>query len=146
MSIDFEKVLKEKLHEDAFAFITSSEKEFADWIERVRWQAKRCDELAWELKRIKEKQEQGLLIELDSKDELIEVLAKLVLNSEFGRCYMCTNGMKNITLDGENNGCDGNCKQEEFTVDDLLKKIVAELKRNKARSEAEEALAKMKGE
>ena len=61
MSIDFEKVLKEKLHEDAFAFITSSEKEFADWIERVRWQSKRCDELAWELKRIKDKEEQGLL-------------------------------------------------------------------------------------
>lgn len=64
MSIDFEKVLKEKLHEDAFAFITSSEKEFADWVERVRWQAKRCDELFRELKQFKDKREQGLLLEL----------------------------------------------------------------------------------
>ena len=71
--------------------------------------------------------EQGLLLCLPCKDELINVLAKLVLNSNFGMCYMCTNSMKNVTLDGVNNGCDGNCKHEEFTTDDLIKKIIKEM-------------------
>lgn len=72
-------------------------------------------------------EEQGLLLRLDSKEKLIEVLATKLFNSEFGRCYMCTNLMKNITLDGVNNGCDGMCSNEEFTVDDFLKKIVEEI-------------------
>lgn len=90
-------------------------------------------------------EEQGLLLRLDSKDKLIEVLATKLLHSEFGYCYMCTNPMKNITLDGVNNGCDGCCNtSEEFTVDDFLKKIVEEMQR---KEEAEQKLASMqKGE
>ena len=72
-------------------------------------------------------EEQGLLLRLPCKDELINILAKLVLNSEFGRCYLCSNPMKNITLDGVNNGCDGGCKYKESTTDDLLKKIIKEM-------------------
>lgn len=95
-------------------------------------------------------EEQGLLLRLDSKDELINVLANKLFKSEFGRCYMCTNIMKNITLDGINNGCDGECNtSEEFTVEDFLKKIIAEMeykKKKVVREEAEQALEKMKGE
>lgn len=89
-------------------------------------------------------EEQGLLLRLDSKDELIEVLAEKLLNSDFGRCYMCRNSMKNITLDGVNNGCDGMCNNEEVTVDDFLKKIVSEIEDKKRK--AEQTLAGMKGE
>ena len=85
-------------------------------------------------------EEQGLLTRLDSKDKLIEVLATKLLHSEFGICYMCKNPIKNITLDGVNNGCDGNCDTSvELTVDNLLKKIVRELECKKA----EQALKQM---
>ena len=88
-------------------------------------------------------EEQGLLLRLDFKDELIEVLARKLLNEQFGACYMCKNPMKNITLDGVNNGCDGSCNlSEEHTVDDFLKKIVVELDYRK-RKEAEQALKQM---
>lgn len=77
-------------------------------------------------------EEQGLFLSLDSKDELIEVLASKLLNEQFGVCYMCKNPMKNITLDGVHNGCDGGCNlSEEHTVDDFIKKIVGELEYNK---------------
>lgn len=79
-------------------------------------------------------EEQGLLLSLDSKDELIEVLASKLLNEQFGTCYMCKNPMKNITLDGVNNGCDGGCNlSEEYTVEDFIKKIVGEMERKKQR-------------
>lgn len=85
-----------------------------------------------EYKEYKRLEEQGLLLRLDSKDELIEVLASKLLNEQFGACYMCKNPMKNITLDGVHNGCDGECNlSEEHTVDDFIKKIVGELERNK---------------
>ncbi len=48
--LDYEKILQENLTEGAFAMITGSEKDFADWIKRVKYQAKRCDELFRELK------------------------------------------------------------------------------------------------
>lgn len=84
-------------------------------------------------------EEQGLLLRLDSKDELVEILATKLFNSEFGVCYMCTNPMKNVTLDGVNNGCNGECNtSEEFTVDDFLKKIVSEIEYRR-----EKALADM---
>lgn len=84
------------------------------------------------LKAYEDAEEQGLLLRLDSKDELIEVLASKLLNEQFGACYMCKNPMKNITLDGIHNGCDGECNlSEEHTVDDFIKKIVGELERNK---------------
>ena len=88
-------------------------------------------------------EEQGLLLRLDSKDELIEVLASKLLNEQFGACYMCKNPMKNVTLDGIHNGCDGNCNlSEENTVDDFIKKIVRELEYTKQK-EAEQALKQM---
>ncbi len=67
MSIDYEKVLRENLSEGAFPIITSNEKEFADWIRRVRWQSKRCDEMYYELKGYKDAEEQGLLLRLPCK-------------------------------------------------------------------------------
>lgn len=73
--------------------------------------------------------------EYDSKDLLIEALATKLLQTDFGACYMCTNPMKNVTLDGVNNGCDGMCNMsEKFTVNDLLKKVTAELDRKAAMS------------
>ena len=90
----------------------------------------RLDEAIEKLKAYEDAEEQGLLLRLDSKDKLIEVLATKLLNTEFGYCYMCTNPMKNITLDGANNGCDGQCNTlEKFTVDDFLKKIIEEMQR-----------------
>lgn len=84
------------------------------------------------LREYEDAEEQGKILRLDSKDELIEVLASKLLNEQFGVCYMCKNSMKNITLDGVNNGCDGGCNlSEEHTVDDFLKKIVGELERKK---------------
>lgn len=67
MGIDYEKVLRENLSEGAFPIITSNEKEFADWIQRVRWQSKRCDEMYDELKRYKDAEEQGLFLRLPCK-------------------------------------------------------------------------------
>jgi len=64
--------------------------------------------------------------------ELINAMAEQLLKSEFGRCYLCTNPMKNITLDGENNGCDGNCSADkQFTPDDLVNKVIQEISRRK---------------
>ena len=69
-----------------------------------------------------------VVAELETKDELIKVLSTKLLQTEFGICYMCKNPMKNITLDGTNNGCDGQCNTlEKYTVDDFLKKIIFEL-------------------
>lgn len=93
----------------------------------------------FKLKEYEEAEKQGVLLKVDSKDELIEVLATKLLHSEFGRCYMCKNPMKNITLDGVNNGCDGQCSNEETTVDDFLKKIVSEIEYKK-----KQALKQMK--
>ena len=44
MEIDFSKVLHEKLGDD-FNTIITSEKEFGDWIDRLRWHVQKCDEL-----------------------------------------------------------------------------------------------------
>ena len=88
-------------------------------------------------------EEQGLLLRLPldmDRSDLIYILLDRLLRTEFGGCYMCKNPMKNITLDGVNNGCDGNCSvSEDVTTDDLLTKILREL-------QTEEALQKMKGE
>lgn len=63
---------------------------------------------------------------------LTEVIAEQLLKTDWGHCYMCTNPMKNITLDGVNNGCDGNCRDDDnFNADDLIKKIIIELNRSK---------------
>ena len=53
MSVDFEKVLKEKLSEETFSIISSSEKEFGDWLDRLKRDAERCGELYRELESMK---------------------------------------------------------------------------------------------
>ena len=106
------------------------------------WEHRQVAEWLEQLKEYRDAEEQGLLLWLDSKDELIEVLATKLLYSEFGRCYMCRNSAKNITLDGVNNGCDGMCINKEDTVNDFLKKIVSEIEYKKLK--AEQSLAKMK--
>lgn len=53
MSVDFEKVLKEKLSEETFSIISSSEKEFGDWLDRLKWHVVRCRELYMELESMK---------------------------------------------------------------------------------------------
>lgn len=79
---------------------------------------------------LEDAEEQGLLLRLDEKDNLITILATKLLDSEFGHCYMCKNNMKNITLDGVNNGCDGMCNSDEkATVKEFLEKIIAEINR-----------------
>lgn len=63
---------------------------------------------------------------------LTDVLAELLLKTDWGHCYMCTNPMKNITLDGVNNGCDGECHNyDNFTADDLIKKVITEMEKVK---------------
>ena len=90
-------------------------------------------------------EEQGLLLRLpigQDRSDLIYILARLLMHTEFGKCYLCTNPMKNITLDEKNNGCDGNCRvDEKFDEDDLIKKIIKELQ---TKEEAEQALSIMK--
>lgn len=62
------------------------------------------------------------------KNDLINILATQLLKTDWGHCYMCTNPMKNITLDGVNNGCDGECRSDDdFGVDDLLAKIMNDI-------------------
>ena len=53
MSVDFEKVLKGKLSEETFNIISSSEKEFEDWLDRLKRDAERCGELYRELESVK---------------------------------------------------------------------------------------------
>ena len=53
MNVDFEKVLKEKLSEETFSIISSSEKEFGDWLDRLKWHVVRCRELYMELESMK---------------------------------------------------------------------------------------------
>lgn len=58
------------------------------------------------------------------------VLLNIISKTEFGRCYMCGNVMKNITIDGVNNGCDGACGNEEkYEESELLNKIENEIRR-----------------
>ena len=61
------------------------------WIESLKENSK----LKTEIEQLK--------AELEQSVKLQNVLLKLVLGSEFARCYMCDNSMKNITLDGKNN-------------------------------------------
>lgn len=53
MNVDFEKVLKEKLSEETFSIISSSEKEFGDWLDRLKRNAERCGGLYRELESMK---------------------------------------------------------------------------------------------
>ena len=59
---------------------------------------------------------------------LTDILANQLLKTDWGHCYMCTNPMKNITLDGVNNGCDGECRMDDnFSANDLIEKIAREM-------------------
>lgn len=129
---EFEEIFREKMASVACEFLSDKE-EFGKWLDRNKWITKKCDEYA-------RAEEQGLLLRLPCKDKLINVLAEKVLNSDFGSCYMCTNPNKYITLDGVNNGCDGNCGHKEFKTDDLIKKIVEEIQ---FKAEAEQSLKEL---
>lgn len=62
---------------------------------------------------------------------LIDALANKLFEEEFANCYMCDNYMKNITIDGVNNGCDGNCQHnKKYTTDDFLERFKEELERS----------------
>lgn len=49
---DFEKVLKEKLSPETFAFIAADEQVFGRWIERLKNAAEQCGELAVRMERM----------------------------------------------------------------------------------------------
>ena len=107
-----------------------------------------CTELSLAVNKLAEyedAEEQGLLLRLpigQDRSDLIYILARLLMHTEFGKCYLCTNPMKNITLDEKNNGCDGNCRvDEKFDEDDLITMIIKELQ---TKEEAKQALVKMK--
>lgn len=52
---------------------------------------------------------------------LINAMAKKLLRSDFGRCALCDNYAKNITIDGVNNGCDGNCRHDkDYAEKDII--------------------------
>lgn len=64
------------------------------------------------------------------KDNLINAMAKTLLSTDFGGCALCDNHAKNITIDGVNNGCDGNCRHDkEYTEKDIIKWFKEQLRR-----------------
>ena len=74
--------------------------------------------------------------QLCEEKSLVDVLVGLLLKTEFARCYMCENHMKNITLDGINNGCDGQCSSFILTSrEELLAKIKREMERTNKKDE-----------
>lgn len=74
----------------------------------------------------------GRLDALGEQKELIYALADHVLKSEFGYCLTCENLMKNITIDGVKNGCDGYCSHsKEWTVEEFIDLFAKELRLEK---------------
>ena len=62
-------------------------------------------------------------------------LGELLLNEQFGYCYTCDNHMKNITIDGVNNGCDGNCSHtKEWTTQEFVIALYDEYMRNEIKN------------
>ena len=58
----------------------------------------------------------------EKAEELINTMAKAMLHTDFGGCALCDNYAKNITIDGINNGCDGNCRHDkEYSEKDIIK-------------------------
>lgn len=73
---------------------------------------------------------------IEEQKELIHALADHVLKSQFGYCITCENHMKNVTIDGVRNGCDGACSHsKEWTVEEFIdlfeKKLRLEKRVNK---------------
>lgn len=66
MEIDFSKVLHEKLG-DSFDVVTTSEKDFGDWIDRLRWHVEKCDELGNKFLRANEVIYRGM----DESDDIL---------------------------------------------------------------------------
>lgn len=89
--------------------ILESKKEFKAWLERLRWNTKKVDELARELEQLKSTAKNDLvLIHTEGLDEGI-------------RCAMCTNYMRS------DRGCDGNCivdKDMHKAVMNVIKKSI----------------------
>ncbi|MBQ6695589.1 MAG: hypothetical protein IJN16_02690 [Lachnospiraceae bacterium] len=52
MSVDFEKVLKEKLSAETFALISADEQVLGKWIERLKNAAQQCGELVVRMERM----------------------------------------------------------------------------------------------
>jgi len=66
--------------------------------------------------------------EKEKNDKLIFYMAKELMG-EFGRCALCDNHMKNITIDRVNNGCDGNCTHnKKYAEKDLIEWYLEEIK------------------
>lgn len=58
---------------------------------------------------------------MEMVDAMVNAMDKVILRSDFGRCALCDNYAKNITIDGINNGCDGNCKHDrDYTEKDVI--------------------------
>ena len=99
-----------------------------------QWQSTNL-KLTCELTRV-ECENHQLKAELEQSVKMQNILSKLAYGSEFVRCYMCDNNMKNITLDGKNNGCNGRCyHKKNYTESDLIEKIKRELDRLKGKVE-----------
>jgi hypothetical protein len=65
-------------------------------------------------------------------DVLINAMAKVILRSDFGNCALCDNYAKNITIDGINNGCDGNCRHDkDYTEKDITEWFKEQLRIDK---------------
>lgn len=69
---------------------------------------------------------------IEEQKELMYALADHVLKSQFGYCLTCENHMKNVTIDGVRNGCDGACSHsKEWTVEEFIDLFEKKLKLEK---------------
>lgn len=64
---DLEDILRKKLSDDAVNVITASKEDFSEWLDRITWTNKKCDELAREVEKYRDLEEQGLLLRLPCK-------------------------------------------------------------------------------
>ena len=105
---DLEDILRDKLTEEAVNVITASKKDFSEWLDRILWINKKCDELAREVEQYRNLEEQGLLLRLPCK----------VGDTVWGIVDEC---------EGDNAGCYGTCDtchnrrlgiiENQFTID-----------------------------
>lgn len=138
MSINYEKILRENLSESAFKIITSNEKEFAYWIEKIKKDTKKSERMFRELKAYKDKEEQGLLRNIP-----VAIGAKVyILDYRELRKGEVYNAVlyKNDWMRLEGFTYDVPARGFIFSPSDIGKTIFL------TEAEAEEALARMKGE
>lgn len=120
--LNYEKILFENLSEGAFAMITKSEKDFADWIESIEYQSKRCDELYSKLKKYEDAEEKGLLLRLPCKvgDTVFFVGNEFINDYEIRRYIVDESGITVIQIAKE---IDGKDYWNSFSIDDIGKSI-----------------------